>query len=1213
MATWTAEEKNVILQYLQQKEGPITTQDYTQLQQHLKNRSIASIKKKCLELKHQLPHNQQMRHNQQMEHNQQSMTSKTSKWSKNEKRTLIKEYVKRDEKQVTKRVKAIMHLFPGRSEKAIATQLRENHPDIYYMKKTTISDTDSEEDEEGQAEPIQQNNENIQNEINPLPEPMNVIPTTIDESHLEEPKSPEQLENHEQLENIRVEFMKTAQHIGRNKLRIQKFFIKKVHRRYVQLVDKVLEENIYTIEKRKLTELNKRKLIKKYIYVAGVMIRKHVYSIKKKSQSKYLETEEKIKKLERRVRNANKILNFKGGRFSKELKDEATEMKKLKMGPKQYIKTTTDRIIILKDKAQHQKIQSGINRLRYNFKHKPSLKLLEKPPNNSLELKRVENFFQNLYTQKGDTTDTPILNKWLGKLQKLSTGKNYNEQLNEDGIAKIIDRVIAKSAAWKSPGEDCINNYLYKILPSAKRYIKGFITNVIKGKMEITEIDVRATVILIYKKGDIMDPTNYRPIALANTDYKVLTATIREILTEALPEWAIPNEQLARKNTWGTIQGLLQDKAISQLAKKGRKKHYSAWYDFNKAFDSMSHRQIRRLFGVLPLNINIKNLLRVLLNLWSLQILIKKEKTKPIYVKTGIYQGDSISSLIFILLTAAIIDHLKTDPLINKYTRGQHHILAYMDDIKVHANSKQSLKIITKELKDAASELGLTMNQAKCGAYSREGIEKEDDDAPFLPEVRDGYTYLGLDQLERDTSKNYDKIREKITSKVDTIFKSELTTRQKITLFNTSVIPSVIYVMGNIYPSEKRSTTLKNCREMDTLVRNKLVENNMKGKTTSNARIYLHVNQGGLGMRSVELETEIQMVRKGIYLQTHPEMGSALEAFKKLNNAGWRNPIEDHDFVIKKYDCPNTQYNITQYKQHCEQIIEHIRRKYAENIRDEWQLNMSYGRAVIAEDKNINFPAHLSPFMDSWRLSLLISASEEQLHGLGCIPGRRRKCRRGCNVDETAYHVVSACPNNAYITRHDNVVHWVIKTILNSMEAPLEIINNFQFGRATLNTDFLYQQHLVSIRAGNKILTEKRLYHNKPDIFIKMHNRIIIIEVAVAHIQNYRLQERIKRTRYAINSCEKVDNKNVNTITRDLNIVGELAKLYRCPVDFAVFVVGCYGEMITTEEHKNFLSLLQTKIGVGKEDMEQLKQKCCYSVAISTSQILLRHLNSQDV
>lgn len=84
---------------------------------------------------------------------------------------------------------------------------------------------------------------------------------------------------------------------------------------------------------------------------------------------------------------------------------------------------------------------------------------------------------------------------------------------------------------------------------------------------------------------------------------------------------------------------MLIDKAITQRARLSRGKHYSAWYDFKKAYDSVSHQQLRRIIGVLPLHRAIKNLLRRALDMWSLRVRVGRAKTAPIYVKQACSRG----------------------------------------------------------------------------------------------------------------------------------------------------------------------------------------------------------------------------------------------------------------------------------------------------------------------------------------------------------------------------------------------------------------------------------------------------------------------------------------------------------------------------------------------------------------------------------------------
>lgn len=339
---------------------------------------------------------------------------------------------------------------------------------------------------------------------------------------------------------------------------------------------------------------------------------------------------------------------------------------------------------------------------------------------------------------------------------------------------------------------------------------------------------------------------------------------------------------------------------------------------------------------------------------------------------------------------------------------------------------------------------------------------------------------------------------------------TDLTPAQKVRLFNTTLAPAAVYVLGNLYPDESRATTLKKCRELDKEIRKILTQKSLRGRTAARAGTYLPLERGDLGLKSLELEVEVQYVRKGAYLHVHPDLEEARKRYAKLERARWRNPVADARFVLNKYGVPLQHLEKgTTISTYCKRIAGAVIGKQIEILVEEWRRNMAYGRAVAEEGANIAFPAHESIHMADWQTCILHAAAEEQLHGLGGIPGRRRACRRGCQADETAYHVVSACLSPQYNTRHDLVVWWIISSLLQATEAPKEVTKELPFGKATLAADYTWGERRVRMRAGMKIFTEARLQHNKPDVYLILDNprEIFILEISVSHIQNLRRQD----------------------------------------------------------------------------------------------------------
>ncbi|XP_050295823.1 uncharacterized protein LOC126735768 [Anthonomus grandis grandis] len=765
MSRWTARELAELRRILEEKNGVLLKENLANLAEVFPDRSAAAIKKKYLELKNT--------------QNNPEQEPKVNKWNAEEEKRLVRMYKQRLEPQSGARIKAIMQSLPGRTLKAIATKLREKYPNVYYMRD--VSDEESSEEEE----------QPILNVPVPSPPPRTPpLPQTPEQSTVvisneseDEPTSPERtVEMHrepyseDQLE-IKRKFDKILMATGKKKQKIKKFYLRPQNKATLDVINTILQHTIEDISNGHKGDSAKRYTIKKAIFVAGQLLHQEIFKSKNgKLKPLFVRTENKIKKLQKHKENAEKILRTRG-QLGKKLLQEMKIIKKLKMTVKQYISSTTERITVFQQNLEKQKDRHNKQIIRDRFYQNPSIQVLQRSQNkeDALRIDTVETYYSDLYKKCTEAPPTPVFNKWISKLKRFSNTINTTDQIHEEQISCKILQTLSKTAPWKAPGEDQIPIYLYKIFPAAQQYLVSSIGAFVRGSKKISQADT--TISLIFKKGDQKDPANYRPIAVLNTDYKILTSVIAQSIEERLPDWAIPTEQLARKNVWGTTHGFLLDKSITQLARLRRATSYSSWYDFSKAYDSVHHKELKRLIDCLPLERDIRALLKRAMAMWTVRVKVGKGLTKEFAIKRGVYQGDSISPLLFKLVTAGIIHNIKNNPAINKTAKGKQEIIAFMDDIKCHAPTKKAIDLISKELEQSALEIGLKLNLGKCGFYSREASNHEENDsAPFIPQVREGYKYLGLHQLERDTLENYESIQGKISEKLMEVVKSDLTT-----------------------------------------------------------------------------------------------------------------------------------------------------------------------------------------------------------------------------------------------------------------------------------------------------------------------------------------------------------------------------------------------------------------------------------------------------
>ena len=83
----------------------------------------------------------------------------------------------------------------------------------------------------------------------------------------------------------------------------------------------------------------------------------------------------------------------------------------------------------------------------------------------------------------------------------------------------------------------------------------------------------------------------------------------------------------------------------------------------------MSHKQLKRLVNALPVHQEIRDTIKNIIIKWTVITEVGKRKTPPIRVKREVYQG--MSPLLFILITACIINTIMNSPEIIKISQGK--------------------------------------------------------------------------------------------------------------------------------------------------------------------------------------------------------------------------------------------------------------------------------------------------------------------------------------------------------------------------------------------------------------------------------------------------------------------------------------------------------------------------------------------------------------
>ena len=154
-----------------------------------------------------------------------------------------------------------------------------------------------------------------------------------------------------------------------------------------------------------------------------------------------------------------------------------------------------------------------------------------------------------------------------------------------------------------------------------------------------------AIVILLYKKGDPKNISNYRPISPVNNTFKLFTKIITNRVTRSLNENQ-PRENAGFRKGFSTMDHL---HAVNQLIEKCAEYKIPlavALVDYNKAFDSV---EIQDVIEALKEQEDDEVCIEVLKHIYrhAKSFFRLHKDSKPFKLKKGVRQGDTSSPKLF--------------------------------------------------------------------------------------------------------------------------------------------------------------------------------------------------------------------------------------------------------------------------------------------------------------------------------------------------------------------------------------------------------------------------------------------------------------------------------------------------------------------------------------------------------------------------------------
>ena len=355
--------------------------------------------------------------------------------------------------------------------------------------------------------------------------------------------------------------------------------------------------------------------------------------------------------------------------------------------------------------------------LYYHSKKRAARKILEN--NNTIftgTIDDAEHHFTTSFEEKH--TNTTILEEHLRKF----TPTARDDPTSDDLYAELRQAEIAaklSSSVNTAPGMDkCEYSHLKKVDPTAA--ILHLIFTRCHHERDVPQPWKEAVTILIYKKGDDSDITNFRPIALMSTMYKLFMGVLAKRLTRwSIDTGILSDEQKSARPSEGCYEHTFMLKSIVADARRRKQKLCIAWLDLRNAFGSVSHQVIRsslRHVGVPP------DMVALIMNAYagaSTTILTPGGRTSSIPVHAGVKQGCPLSPIVFNLCLELILRSVKERARtqragVCKFQNRTVSCLAYADDLVFMARTPKTLQLLLDTAADSDSVLGFEFRPDKC-------------------------------------------------------------------------------------------------------------------------------------------------------------------------------------------------------------------------------------------------------------------------------------------------------------------------------------------------------------------------------------------------------------------------------------------------------------------------------------------------------------------
>lgn len=400
-----------------------------------------------------------------------------------------------------------------------------------------------------------------------------------------------------------------------------------------------------------------------------------------------------------------------------------------------------------------------------------------------------------------------------------------------------ITTVLKRLRKGKASGYDMIPGEVYKLVENEQEPTSGLARCIISIMNKVflgntfPETWMDCVIVPIFKKGDKLDPNNYRGIALINTLLKVLTKVVADRLQVVCSQ-----ADIIRREQAGFMAGEECPTQVACLLESCQRRKILGldtvlcFLDLRKAYDLVPHERLFDKLAAAGLGQTMIGFIRRMYANTHMRVRIDNACSRPYKYDRGVRQGCPTSPLLFNIYINDILNNTQPVPIpgLEHGLRG----LMFADDTVIIAESHRDLVSKLDGIHTWMADNAMEINPSKCGVMLITSSESPLDAVHYNGEtfpMVDKYVYLGVEfnnklDILQMSKHRLDKGKQALAALSTTLSNTRVPLAYKRMLIQSVLIPTLHYGAEIFGMCEARMNSLK--RVLDNSIKTVLKKSN---------------------------------------------------------------------------------------------------------------------------------------------------------------------------------------------------------------------------------------------------------------------------------------------------------------------------------------------------------------------------------------------------